>query len=163
MPASGLWKRVSATHLTPAPAIWLSVAVAFVATISSGTYAVVTSISVIGLYVSYIVPVFLAWRARGSATDVVRGPWHLGRFGPAINLAAMLWVVFITAILAIPDDMRAGKTDRGLAAALSAWYLLSERRRFRGPALGRAGHCVAALISAASRRRGDSRALLQWL
>jgi amino acid transporter len=137
MPASAVWKRVSATHLTPAPAIWLSVAVAFLATISSGTYAVVTSISVIGLYVSYIIPVFLGWRARGSATAVARGPWHLGRFGPALNIIAMLWVAFITLILAIPDDMRAGKTVAGLAAVLSVWYLAAERRRFRGPAFSR--------------------------
>jgi hypothetical protein len=89
------------------------------------------------LYVSYIVPVFLVWRARGSAREVARGPWHLGRFGPAINLAAMLWVVFITAILAIPDDMRAGKTVVALAGVLSAWYLLSERHRFRGPMFSR--------------------------
>jgi amino acid transporter len=133
MPASAIWKRVSAAHLTPAPAIWLSVAVAFVATISSSTYAVVTSISVIGLYISYIVPVFLAWRARGSAIEAPRGPWHLGRFSRPINLVAMLWVLFITAILAIPDDMRAGKTVAGLTLVLSAWYLLRERHRFKGP------------------------------
>ncbi len=46
----------------------------------------------------------------------------------------MLWVVFITVILAIPDNMRAGKTIAGLTVALSAWYLLTERHRFRGPA-----------------------------
>jgi amino acid transporter len=133
MPASAIWKRVSATHLTPAPAIWLSAAVAFLATISSGTYAVVTSISVIGLYVSYIVPVFLAWRTRGSAAEFPRGPWHLGRAGGRINLIAMLWVVFITVILAIPDDVRAGKTIGALTIALSVWYLMRERRRFEGP------------------------------
>jgi amino acid transporter len=133
MPASAVWRRVSVTHSTPAPAIWLSVVVAFVATISSGTYAVVTSISVIGLYVSYIVPVYLAWRARGSALEVPRGPWHLGRFGSTVNVIAMLWVVFITVILAIPDDMRAGKTIVALTVALSLWYLLAERRRFHGP------------------------------
>jgi len=64
---------------------------------------------------------------------VPRGPWHLGRFGSPINLVAMCWVVFISVILAIPDDMRAGKTVVGLAAALAAWYLLAERRRFHGP------------------------------
>ena len=133
MPASAMWKRVSAAHLTPAPAIWLSVAIAFVATISSGTYAVVTSISVIGLYVSYMVPVFLAWRARGTAAEVRRGPWHLGRFGAPVNMLAMLWVVFITVILAIPDGMRAGKTIVALTVVLSAWYLIAERRRFKGP------------------------------
>src|SRR5262249_54345132 len=118
MPASELLKRVSASHQTPAPAIWLSVVVAFVATISAGTYAIVTSISVIGLYVSYIVPVFLIWKSRGSSTEVARGPWHLGRFGAAINLIAIAWVVFITIILATPDDMRAGKTMIALTAAL---------------------------------------------
>jgi amino acid transporter len=137
MPASSLWKQVSAAHLTPAPAIWLSVAVAFVATISSGTYAVVTSISVIGLYVSYIVPVFLAWRARGSAAEVPRGPWHLGRFGSMINVIAMLWVAFITVILAIPDGLRAGKTVAALAVVLGLWYVAAERRRFRGPAFSK--------------------------
>jgi amino acid transporter len=136
MPASGLWMRVSRQHLTPAPAIWLSVAVAFLATISSGTYAVVTSISVIGLYVSYIVPVILAWRARRSPLPPERGPWHLGRFGSAINLVAIMWVVFITAILAVPDNGRAGKTMAALTIVLAAWYLLSERHRFRGPASG---------------------------
>src|SRR5262249_56605807 len=95
MPASAAFRRVSATYLTPAPAIWLSVATAFAATITSGTYAVVTSISVIGLYLAYIAPVYLAWRTRGSAAALARGPWHLGRFGPAINIVAMVWVGFI--------------------------------------------------------------------
>jgi amino acid transporter len=136
MPASGLWMRVSRKHLTPAPAIWLSVVVAFLATISSGTYAVVTSVSVIGLYVSYIVPVFLVWRARRSLSPPERGPWHLGRFGSAVNLVAIVWVVFISAILAVPDNARAGKTMATLTVALTAWYLLAERHRFRGPSWG---------------------------
>jgi amino acid transporter len=134
MPLAGTLRRVSPTHLTPAPAIWLSVVVAFVATLSSGTYAVVTSLSVIGLYVSYIIPVFLAWRTRGSLMEFGHGPWHLGRYGSVINVVAMIWVVFITVILAIPDDMRAGKTMAGLTLALGVWYLLAERHRFQGPA-----------------------------
>jgi amino acid transporter len=138
MPASATLKRVSAAHLTPAPAIWLSVAIAFAATISSGTYAAVTSISVIGLYMAYIAPVYLAWRARGSSLEVARGPWHLGRFGSAINLLAIVWVMFITVILAIPDDMRAGKTIAALTVALGAWYLAVARHHFRGPAFGAA-------------------------
>ncbi len=134
MPGSSLWKRVSRRYSTPAAAIWLCVLVAFLATLSSGTYAVVTSISVIGLYFSYIIPVYLAWRRRGTASAAPRGPWHLGRFGPAINLIAIVWVIFITVILSIPDNMRAGKTIAGLTLLLGVWYVLSERRRFRGPA-----------------------------
>jgi len=134
MPGSTLWKRVSRRHSTPGPAIWLSVVVAFAATISSGTYAVVTSVSVIGLYFSYIIPVYLAWRLRGGPQEAPRGPWHLGRFGSAVNLIAMLWVVFIAVILSIPDGMRAGKTIAGLTVLLGVWYVIVERRRFRGPA-----------------------------
>jgi amino acid transporter len=134
LPGSAVWRRVSATHQTPAPAIWLSVVIAFFATISAGTYAVVTSISVIGLYFSYIIPVYLAWRARGRGQAVPRGPWHLGRVGPAINLVAMGWVVFISIVLSIPDRMRAGKTIAAVTLLLGVWYLVSERHRFRGPA-----------------------------
>jgi amino acid transporter len=134
IPGSALWKRVSVKYRTPAPAIWLSVAVAILATLSSGAYAVVTSISVIGLYVAYIVPVYLAWRARGTPAAAPAGPWHLGRWGSTINLVAMLWVTFITIILCIPDGQRAGKTMVGLTVALAGWYLLRERHRFRGPA-----------------------------
>jgi amino acid transporter len=146
MPGSTIWKRVSRRHATPAPAIWLCVVVAFLATVSSGTYAVVTSVSVIGLYLSYIIPVYLAWRVRGTAAEAPRGPWHLGRFGSSINLVAILWVVFITVILSIPDGMRAGKTIAGLTILLSVWYVVSERHRFRGPAWA-TQHKVGKLVS----------------
>src|SRR5207249_3759600 len=134
LPGSRLWKRVSAKYLTPAPAVWLSVLIAVIATISGGAYVVVTSISVIGLYFSYIIPVYLAWRARGTATEVVRGPWHLGRYGWTVNLVAVLWVIFIAVILSIPDDMRAGKAILALTLLLGVWYLTRERHRFGGPA-----------------------------
>ena len=134
LPASAAWRRVSEKHHTPAPAIWLCVAIAFLATVSSGTYVVVTSISVIGLYFSYIIPVYLGWRSRGSAREAPRGPWHLGRFGSAINLIAILWVAFITVILSVPDNMRAGRTIAIVTAMLAAWYVLGERHRFVGPA-----------------------------
>jgi amino acid transporter len=139
LPGSAVWRRVSARHQAPAPAIWLCVVVAFLATISAGTYAVVTSISVIGLYFSYTIPVYLAWRARGRGKAVPRGPWHLGRFGPAINLVAMLWVAFISIVLSIPDGMRTGKTIAALTVLLGVWYLASERHRFRGPAWASSG------------------------
>lgn len=134
LPASRIWQRVSRRYSTPAPATWLCVVVAFMATIGSGTYAVVTSISVIGLYFSYIIPVYLAWRVRGTVSEAPPGPWHLGRAGSTINLVAILWVVFITIILSIPDSLRAGKTIAGLTLLLGVWYVVAERHRFQGPA-----------------------------
>lgn len=134
MPLSALWKKVSHRHSTPAPAIWLCVVTAFLAAIYSGAYAVVTSISTIGLYLSYIIPVWLAWRLRSRGGVIERGPWHLGRYSMAINFIAILWVIFLSIVLSIPDNQRTGKTLVAFTLLLTLWYLFSERKRFTGPA-----------------------------
>jgi amino acid transporter len=134
MPASNLWRRVSKKHLTPAPAIWLSVAVAFLAAVYSGAYSVITSISVIALYFSYVIPVYLSLRARRKANHRDKGPWHLGPFSSAINLIALVWVAFISIILSLPDNLRAGKTVAAFTLLLILWYGARERKRFAGPA-----------------------------
>ena len=68
------------------------------------------------------------------------------RFGSAINLVAMIWVAFISVILAIPDDLRAGKTIVGVAVALAAWYVGGERHRFRGPGFSKESNVRADAI-----------------
>jgi amino acid transporter len=153
LPLWSLWKQVSPRHATPAPAIWLCVGAAFLAAVYSGAYSVVTSISVIGLYFSYIIPVYLSWRAKGTERRVERGPWHLGRYSTAINFIAILWVVFISLILSLPDNMRTGKSILALTALLGLWYGLRERERFPGPAWAApAGEEVAAPEVAAGER-----------
>jgi amino acid transporter len=134
MPGSRLWKQVSKKHLTPGPAIWLCVSVAFLAALYSGAYSVVTSISVIGLYFSYTIPVFLALRNRLANGVGQRGPWHLGRYSSTVNLIAILWVVFISMVLSVPDNGRAGKSIAVVTVLLVLWYALRERHRFTGPA-----------------------------
>lgn len=131
MPLASLWRKVVHKHFTPAPAIWLSVVVAFLVSVYSRAYSVVTSIGTIGLYVSYILPVYLGWRARRTHAWAERGPWHLGPWSNAINLMAMAWTAFICTILVMPPNQVAGETMLGLVALLTAWYLASERHRFK--------------------------------
>jgi amino acid transporter len=133
LPASRLWKRVSHKHSTPVYTIWLCVAAAFLAAVYSGALPVVTSISTIALYISYIIPVYLSLRAKGTVRGIERGPWHLGRYSAAINSVAILWVIFLSVILSLPDKMRAGKSIVAVTIALALWYGLRERRRFKGP------------------------------
>jgi amino acid transporter len=131
MPLSRVWRRVDPKHLTPAPAIWLSAGAALAVSIYAGAYSVVTSISVLGLYVSYILPVYLGWTARRSGSWRERGPWHLGIYGPAINLIAMAWTVFICTIMMAPPNQLAGETMLGLLVVLTLWYALRERHHFK--------------------------------
>ncbi|MGH9433177.1 MAG: amino acid permease [Terriglobia bacterium] len=129
MPLSSLWSTVGAKWRTPSPAIWISAGAAFAISIYSGAYSVVTSISTVGLYVAYAIPVVLGYRARRQGSWTERGPWNLGSFSPAVNLIAILWTVFICIILMMPPNLLAGKTLAGFFAALLIWYGLSERHK----------------------------------
>lgn len=134
LPGSRLWRRVSRKHQTPGPTIWLCVIAAYLAAVYSDAYPVVTSISTIGLYISYIIPVLLFVNLRARGGTLTPGPWNLGRFSKAINLIAIVWVCFLSVILSLPDNMRTGKSIVAVTVLLGLWYGLSERRRFQGPA-----------------------------
>jgi amino acid transporter len=133
LPISSLWRKVDARHFTPAPAIWVAAGAALIIAVYGGAYSVVTSMSTVGLYVAYIIPVFLGWRARKANVCMQRGPWHLGSYSNIVNLSAVVWTVFICIILVMPPNLLAGKTMLGLFVLLSVWYWVSERHRFRGP------------------------------
>lgn len=132
MPLSKLWRQVTEKHAIPANAIWLSIGLAFLVAVSSGAYSVVTSMSTIGLYVSYILPIYLGWRARRLGLWTELGPWHLGKWSGAINVIAIGWTAFICVIFVMPPNQVAGETMLVLMALLTAWYFLSERQRFKG-------------------------------
>lgn len=132
MPFSDKLKEVSKQHKTPILAIWITVAAAFFVAVYSGAYAIVTAISVISLYFSYIIPVYLSWRGR-YATPLVKGPWHLGKYSHTINFLAIVWTVFISCIVSVANDMVAGKTMLVLILLLALWYHFRERHLFKGP------------------------------
>ncbi len=131
MPFSPVWRRISPRHKTPAAAIWLSVVLALIAMIYSGAYSVVTSISVVGFYLSYIIPVFLGWRKKQQWFHK-RGPWHLGGSSNTINVLALVWTLFICTIMLMPPNSRAAW---GIGVVLVLLTLLRQfgPREFRKP------------------------------
>jgi len=132
MPFSNVLKKVESKHQTPVAAIWFTVCAAFLAAIYSGAYAVITTISVMCLYFAYITPVFLSWKNR-RLKPLVKGPWNLGRYSSTVNLIAICWTVFITSVVSLANDFKAGKTMIGLLVLLFAWYHFREKKRFLGP------------------------------
>ena len=99
IPGSRLWHRINPRTRTPTNGIWFAVVGAIVLGLPSlytnEGYAVaffaIVSVAVVGLYVSYVIPVFL----RRMNPAFVPGPWHLGRGSAVIGWAAVAWVVFI--------------------------------------------------------------------
>jgi Amino acid transporters len=59
----------------------------------------VVSISVIGLYIAYVIPIFLRWR---KGDDFQPGPWTNGRKYKWMNSLATVWVGLITIIFCLP-------------------------------------------------------------
>jgi amino acid transporter len=59
----------------------------------------VVSIAVIGLYIAYVIPIFLRWR-KGDDFEV--GPWNNGRKYKWMNSFATFWVALITIIFCLP-------------------------------------------------------------
>jgi amino acid transporter len=136
-PGSPWLKRVSPRFKTPAWAVWTCCVIAFLLALEADAYSVIVSISTIGLYAAYGIPILLAFRARRRGA-IVTGPWNLGRWAPAVNLVALVWIAIITVVFVLPPDQVAGYTFAGLLALLVIYWVAWARRRFRGPAAARA-------------------------
>jgi hypothetical protein len=122
-----VWLGAGGALVLGLPALWNTTA-----------YTAVTSISVIGLYLSYVIPVLLRLR-RGEG--FVRGPWHLGRWSRPIGAVAVVWTVFISVLFMLPtaNPVTARSfnyTPVAVAVVLgfsALWWLVSARRWFTGP------------------------------
>ena len=142
VPFSSFWHHVSKRSHVPVHSAWFGAIGAFILSVpylwSYTAYAAVTSIAVIGLYVAYLIPVFLR-RINGQAFKP--GPWKLGKWGPVFGWVAIVWVVFICIVLLLPQYSPVTSTDFNYAPIAVAvvlgfagiWYAVSARKWFKGP------------------------------
>jgi amino acid transporter len=137
-PLASRLASVSPRFRTPAWAVWVCVAIAFLLAVWGRAYSVIVSISTIGLYASYGLPIWLGWRARRQGRCET-GPFSLGRFSSLINIAALVWVVFITILFVLPPNERTGYTFAVLLALLAVAWVAWARKAFPGPRLNSSG------------------------
>ncbi len=143
LPASNHLRKLNRIR-SPHIAIWVAAVLAFILAVpalwSSVVYSAVTSIGVIGLFISYVSPAFLKLiypeRFR-------RGPWHLGRFSRVVGILAVAWVIFICILFSLPVVRPITASNFNFTpvvlvvvlAILVPWYLLRVRHHFKGPAI----------------------------
>ncbi|GAB3562032.1 amino acid permease [Amycolatopsis endophytica] len=142
VPGARLWHRINKRTRTPTNSVWLAAAGALILALpylwSATAYAAVTSIATVGLYVAYVIPVFLRVR-RGEAFE--RGPWHLGRWGRPVGIVATAWVVVIFVLFMLPQAAPVtvdtfNYTPIAFLVVLggaAVWWFASARRWFTGP------------------------------
>jgi amino acid transporter len=153
IPGHNLWRRLGKNR-TPTWSVFFVVLFAAVITFpayfpnSKGTpvaFLAVTSISVIGLYIAYTIPVFLRWRMGDKFQT---GPWTLGQKYRWVNPIAFVWVAICVVIFCLPFTPAgvyfsknfnwsavnyAPLVTIGVMLAVTLWYLISARKTFTGP------------------------------
>jgi amino acid transporter len=153
VPGHSLWRRLN-KHRTPTWSVLLVGVAALVITIPAWfgdkaglpvAFFAVTSITTIGLYIAYTIPVYLRWR-MGDRFEP--GPWTLGAKYKWINLIAIVWVALCVIIFCLPVTPTAVPWNSGfswsafnyaplvtvgmLIAVWLAWEL-GAKNTFKGP------------------------------
>jgi amino acid transporter len=104
----------------------------------------ITGICTVGLYLAYILPVYLRLR-RGD--DFVAGPWTLGSRYRLVNSLAIAFVVLVVFALDLPYTPAGLPWNDGFDASLinytplailiplifGVWYLISAKDHYQGP------------------------------
>jgi amino acid transporter len=153
IPGWRIWSRVNERRI-PFNAVIFMAVLAGIITIPAafGTaegipvaFFAVVSIAVIGLYIAYVIPIYLRWR-MGDAFEP--GPWTNGRKYKWMNPFATIWVALITLIFILPttpagtpfrDEFQwkavnyAPLVTGGVILAVGIWWLVSARNTFTGP------------------------------
>jgi len=126
-----------ASLLITIPAYWGTNGVPF-------AYFAITAICTVGLYLAYIIPVYLRLRKGNSFQP---GPWHLGRHYKWINAGAILFVLVVVYSLDIPFSSTGVPWNSGwkwsslnysplvllVGVAVAIWWVAGANKRYHGP------------------------------
>ncbi|KAF8833994.1 amino acid transporter [Paxillus ammoniavirescens] len=142
LPGSRWWKRVNRYTQTPVNAVWFALllsAICGVLSFSAAAFDSLGSASVIGLYVSYVTPIY--YRITSGKDKFKPGPFHLGRWSRLIGTTAVVWVAFMVVMLLFPFTQTANSQTMNYSVVIvmavfifsSGSWVFSARHWFTGP------------------------------
>ncbi len=136
LPASKWLKQVNHVHRTPGAAIWVSAALAVIATLYGDAFIVLSTGCAVFLYISYVMPTAAGIFAEGR-TWTKKGPFNLGAWSKPIAIAAVLGGATMAYVGMQPPNEKVMYLTVGLLLVLAVyWWVLGERHRFQGPPVG---------------------------
>ncbi len=161
MPFSDAFREIHPKLRTPVKSILITSVLAVLVTVYSAAYYVVTSISVITLYVAYNIPIFLNLRnklmKKGIYTTKENAPWNLGAFGPILNVIALIYTVFICILFILPPNELVLWTMLLFAIILVIYWFGYAKTHFTGPKAADEAELrrIEAEMAAAAKGKGD--------
>jgi amino acid transporter len=152
MPGWWLFRRLNAARVPVYAVVAVSI-VSLIITIPAfwgskvgipWAYYAITSICAVGLYLAYIIPVYLRLR-QGDRFQP--GPWTLGRHYKWINIGAILFVLLVVYSLDIPFTITGLPWKDGftltavnysplvlvIGVIVGIWWIVDARKKYTGP------------------------------
>ncbi|KAJ3557265.1 hypothetical protein NP233_g11789 [Leucocoprinus birnbaumii] len=143
LPGSRWWKQIHPRTRTPVNAVFLVMSLSAVIGVlvwSDTAFASLAGATVVGLYTSYAIPIFL--RITWGHKTFKPGPFNLGRWSRPIGAIAVSWSFFAGLVLLFPQKQHIqSPNDMNYAfvivlgvfvLSLLSW-VLSARKWFQGP------------------------------
>ncbi|KAL1999092.1 hypothetical protein VTN02DRAFT_5063 [Thermoascus thermophilus] len=144
IPYARLWARVDRRLGVPVWSLVLLTAVQMLLGLinlgSSSAFTAFASVGVIGLAVSYAIPI--ATSLLHGRREVSKARWNWGPImGPIMNVVALCWIVFELVLFSMPTALPVTRESMNYASvvfvgflAISAfWYLVQARKAYKGP------------------------------
>ncbi|QRW03747.1 amino acid permease [Ceratobasidium sp. AG-Ba] len=120
MPFSGWLYRMNGYTKTPVNTVWFSVFVAALMGLlgfaGDAAIGAVFSISVIGLYIAYTIPIGARFIFKGH--NYKPGPFNLGVFGLPVAIIAIVFMTFIDVVFLFPSDLAPAAEDMNYAVVV---------------------------------------------
>lgn len=145
-PAASILSRIDDKRQIPTNAILLTTAfLALLGLINIGSTAAfnaIVSLAVLGLELSYLVPIcFLLYRRLALPDSLTYGPWRMGRLGIFVNVLSITFLIFTCVFLPFPayqpvtaQNMNYASVVFGAVCIFSGVYwFVRGRQEYQGP------------------------------
>ncbi|KAG0703807.1 amino acid transporter [Suillus ampliporus] len=142
LPGSRWWKRINHTTQTPVNAVWFAVTLSAICgtlVFSTTAFNSLASASVIGLYISYVTPIYC--RVTWGKNKLQPGPFNLGWWSFPIGWIGIVWVAFMVVMMLFPSTQTANVQTMNYSVVIvmavfifaAGSWVFSARHWFTGP------------------------------
>ena len=135
LPCSELLRRVSPNHRTPSAAIWVVAGTAVAFTVFTPIYSTITTVCVVFLYISYMMPTASGLLTFGRSWTKM-GPWTLGSWYRPLAVVCLIGGIALFGIGVQPPNDKALWIVLGMSLLMAIYWCVYKRRHFAGPPQG---------------------------
>ncbi|GLA43952.1 hypothetical protein AnigIFM63309_002049 [Aspergillus niger] len=148
LPFSDFFVKVDPRFKIPIRALFLVTALvillSFIQIGSSAAFNAILSLSTLGLYISYLIPlVLLVWKRFTAPKDIPQGTFSLGKWGLPINLVAILFATYFSIFLPFPSEVPVTGETMNYAGPVLGFvmlfacgdWLVRGRHKWNGPTM----------------------------